>query len=296
MTPNALYWVCYDFQNASKPNKQKVINQALKDVDTIQGYENSSFSNTRALMLRPNYVDKFLKMYKRYAGNREMPGQKKPVKMPKKDTEKNNNSDNEKDTQNDNVKSEDSTLYVYKGQDTPKNVSSFEKIRIMEGTSIIREEAFLNMKKVFSVVWYAQSNKKIGFDAGKPRRFVDSLPNTVQIIKKSAFQGCSSLQKLNLSDNLQQIDSNAFNGTKINNFYLGKSMKNVSRDAFSGVNAKNIEIKINIESPFYKSVKEDKTIGSFQQYFKNSNLIITFVGKEKKNRITNAIKRITGNR
>jgi len=35
MTPNALYWVCYDFQNASKPNKQKVINQALKDVDTI---------------------------------------------------------------------------------------------------------------------------------------------------------------------------------------------------------------------------------------------------------------------
>ena len=60
-----------------------------------------------------------------------------------------------------------------------------------------------------------------------------TIPDTIEIIGKMAFQNCTNLQYISLSEGVKEIGSSAFTGTRIENLTIPSSVTNISDRAFA---------------------------------------------------------------
>ena len=92
--------------------------------------------------------------------------------------------------------------------------SGLESVELAEGIKFIPNAAFANTK-LKEVV----------------------LPNSIQIINRSAFEDCTSLHKVTLNEGLTSIGLGAFGNTGLAEIVIPKSVKSLWHSAFEGATA-----------------------------------------------------------
>lgn len=89
------------------------------------------------------------------------------------------------------------------------------------------------------------------------------IPNTVEHIGVSVFDGCSSLKYVRMSSNLKVIDSFAFTKTAISSVWLPKTITNINMYAFYDCSK--------LTNIYYEGSQEDWSLVKIED--KNTNLI-----------------------
>ena len=96
--------------------------------------------------------------------------------------------------------------------------------------------------KVEDNILYSADGKTLKLcPRGRTGDFV--IPETVETIDQSAFAYTWSLSSISMTDNTKQINTSAFNSSRINSIIIGKNIKNIGTGSFNNCsNLKNVTI------------------------------------------------------
>ena len=327
MSANSLYWLCVDVKNAGYSDKQQVVDTSLKDSDALVGGTTKRYIPARAFVLRSEFVNKYINLFKPFAGQRELPSDSIPTPVPtgselKQDTkegsiegtddtpkdnsEKTNRNNTEKDSDKVNGKKDDKPedktddkVFIYgsnqKKEDPKNNTAKTEKQAEREK----REKANQGNRKVEKLFWYVKKPEKVSGEKTLVRRY-EGIPQSVVRINSYAFSDCKGIHRLVLPENIEYIGDMAFSGTGISSFSLGRKAKDISKNAFVGISSPQIILYISAMSPFYfqlqKAIQSGK-IKNISDYFSNGNNIqVHITDVQKKKRFDKEVQRLTKKR
>lgn len=102
----------------------------------------------------------------------------------------------------------------------------------------IRNNAFMNNQEIFKLDLAGATNlERIGSFAFAYCSYLSdsfSIPSNVVLIETAAFEGCTSLQSVELNATIDTIPNQCFNGcTSLNNIVLNDSIKSIGDYAFA---------------------------------------------------------------
>lgn len=327
MSANSLYWLCVDVKNAGYSDKQQVVDTALKDSDALVGGTTKRYIPARAFVLRSEFVNKYINLFKPFAGQRELPSDSTPTPVPtgselkqntkegsvegtddtpKDNSEKTNGNKTEKDSDKVNGKKDDKTddkaddkVFIYGSNQKKEDPKLYTAIRVMDGVSEIGNKAFQGMSNVEKIFWYVKKPEKVSGEKTLVRRY-EGIPQSVVRINSYAFSDCKGIHRLVLPENIEYIGDMAFSGTGISSFSLGRKAKDISKNAFVGISSPQIILYISAMSPFYfylqKSIQSGK-IKNISDYFSNGNNIqVHITDVQKKKRFDKEVQRLTKKR
>ena len=332
MSANSLYWLCVDVNNAGYSDKQQIVDNDLKDADALVGGTTKRYVPARAFVLRTAFVKKYIKLFKPFAGQRELPPDSQPTPMPtggdSGEPGSNKPGDNSgepggdrpggdkpggdggKPGGNDSVgdggpngggdkpddgSKKDDKLFIYGSNQKREDPKSYTAIRIMDGVSTIGHKAFQGMSNVKKIFWYGQTTGIIRSGRITTRQY-EGLPPSVVRINSGAFSDCTGIHRLVLPENIEYIGDKAFSGTDINNFNLGRKTKQISKDAFVGISSSQIVVYISAMSPFYLDLQkaiQKKKIKNISDYFSNgSSIQIRLTDEREKKKFDKKVQRL----
>lgn len=106
------------------------------------------------------------------------------------------------------------------------NCSSLEKIEVNQNNP--------SYKSIEGVLYNKQGTKIYKYPAGK-QGDIYIIPDIVVNLKIGAFEGCKNLKRVEMSDNLIEMNNNAFSGCSgLQTIILSNNLKTINEKAFSG--------------------------------------------------------------
>lgn len=179
---------------------------------------------------------------------------------------------------------------------------SLERVVLSSTVKEIGDRAFMNCENLKTIEWTdgLQSIGEYAFCGAKSLSGDLTIPDTVTIISKGAFQECGNLNKVHLPDNLNTADG-CFGGTSIEKINIPDAMLDNPPRLYADEITFNSDMTVKIYNAIsgskwcinkYLKGKTDKTLGKYDGFAIVENTVLRYVGTDKTPTVPEGVKTI----
>lgn len=139
----------------------------------------------------------------------------------------------------------DNTTYIYYGNPAPEITNIFVK----KERTVVENYKFKDLTKLENVKFEKGSEIKLlgehCFENCKKLKNIENIPNTLLVIRDSAFVGCESLTSINLPETVGFIGDNAFDSCNLVDFIIPGNAGIGKQILSNCINLKSVTLSIN---------------------------------------------------